>query len=89
MRNEGVPIPDLDPSWPDAMKVAVVVSREAPFEWRRFAHEVAAAVQPGGDWFDSRKNMQVTKARKAVTGQSSCIVMRMRSVVTCVWRTGS
>jgi GNAT superfamily N-acetyltransferase len=35
------------PPWPDSLKIAVVTSRDVP-RWRRFAHDVAAAVQPGG-----------------------------------------
>ena len=51
MRSVGVPIPALDPPWPDTQKIAVVTSRDAPPGWRRFAHEVAAAAQPGGHSF--------------------------------------
>jgi GNAT superfamily N-acetyltransferase len=51
MRSAGVPIPELDPPWPDALKIAVVSSLDATPQWRRFAHKVAAAVQPGGDSF--------------------------------------
>jgi hypothetical protein len=51
MRSTGVPIPALDPPWPDALTIAVVTSRDARLGWRRFAHEVAAAVQPGGHSF--------------------------------------
>ena len=51
MRSTGVPIPALDPPWPDALKIAVVTSRDARPGWHRFAHEVAAAVQPGGHSF--------------------------------------
>jgi GNAT superfamily N-acetyltransferase len=50
MRGIGVPIPTLDPPWPDGVKIAVVTSRDVP-QWRRFAHEVAAAAQPGGHSF--------------------------------------
>ena len=53
MRSAGVPIPALDPPWPDAQKIAVVSSRDAPLGWRRFAHEVASAAQPGGRSFPS------------------------------------
>jgi GNAT superfamily N-acetyltransferase len=51
MHNVGVLIPALDPPWPDALKIGVVKSQDAPIEWRRFAHEVAAVVQPGGHSF--------------------------------------
>jgi hypothetical protein len=50
MRGIGVPIPTLDPPWPDGVKIAVVTSRDVP-QWRRFAHEVAAAAQPVGHSF--------------------------------------
>jgi hypothetical protein len=53
MRSAGVLIPALDPPWPDALKIAVVTSSDVRLGWRRFAHEVAAAVQPGGDSFPS------------------------------------
>jgi hypothetical protein len=46
-----VPIPALDPPWPDDLKIAVVTSRDAPSGWRRLANEVAAAAQPGGHSF--------------------------------------
>jgi len=52
MHSNGVPVPTaLDPPWPDALKIAVVTSRDERPGWHRFAHEVAAAVQPGGDSF--------------------------------------
>ena len=51
MGSAGVPIPALDPPWPDALKIAVITSQDAPLGWRRFAHEVAAAAQPGGHSF--------------------------------------
>jgi GNAT superfamily N-acetyltransferase len=51
MRSVGVPIPALDPPWPDAQKIAVVTSRDTPLGWHRFAHEVAAVAQPGGHSF--------------------------------------
>ena len=51
MRSTGVPMPTLDPPWPDALKIAVVTSSDARLGWRRFAHEVADAVQPGGHSF--------------------------------------
>ncbi len=51
MRSNSVPVPDLDPAWPDGLKIAVVPSRDASAEWRRFAHEVATAAQPGGHSF--------------------------------------
>lgn len=41
--------PEPDPPWPHALKTAVVSSVGATLQWRRFAHEVAAIVQPGGD----------------------------------------
>jgi ribosomal protein S18 acetylase RimI-like enzyme len=47
----GVPIPDLDPRWPDDATVAVVTSGASPPGWRRLAHQVAAIVQPGGHSF--------------------------------------
>ena len=55
MRGVGVPIPALDPPWPDTQKVAVVTSRDAPPGWRRFTHEVAAAAQSGGHSFPSEE----------------------------------
>jgi ribosomal protein S18 acetylase RimI-like enzyme len=55
MRSGSVPVPALDPPWPDGLKVAVVTSRDAPLGWRRFAHEVAAAAQPGGHSFPFTK----------------------------------
>ena len=51
MRSVGVPIPTLEPPWPDRLKIAVISSVDAPPGWRRFAHEVAAAAQPGGHSF--------------------------------------
>jgi GNAT superfamily N-acetyltransferase len=51
MRSIGVPIPTLEPPWPDALKIAVITSRDARLGWQRLAHEVAAVVQPGGDSF--------------------------------------
>jgi GNAT superfamily N-acetyltransferase len=51
MRNTGIPIPARDLPWPDALKIAVVTSSDARLRWRRFAHEVAAAIQPGGHSF--------------------------------------
>jgi GNAT superfamily N-acetyltransferase len=56
MRSVGVPIPALDPPWPDSQQVAVVTSRDAPLGWRRFAHEVAAAAQPGGHSFPAERS---------------------------------
>jgi GNAT superfamily N-acetyltransferase len=51
MGSTGVPIPELDPPWPDALRIAVVSSIDATLQWRRFVHEVAAVVQSGGDSF--------------------------------------
>jgi hypothetical protein len=51
MRSAGVPIPALDPPWPDALKIAVVTARDAQPGWLRLAHEAATAVQPGGHSF--------------------------------------
>src|SRR5690348_10735502 len=51
MNSTGVPSPALNPPWPDALKIAVVTARDARLSWRRLAHEVAAAVQPGGHSF--------------------------------------
>jgi len=53
MRSVGIPIPALDPPWPDVQKIAVVTSRDAPLGWHGFAHEVAATAQPGGHSFPS------------------------------------
>jgi GNAT superfamily N-acetyltransferase len=55
MRSVGVPIPALDPPWPDARKIAVVNSQDAPLGWHMFAHEVAAAAQPGGHSFPAEQ----------------------------------
>jgi hypothetical protein len=51
MSSVSVPIPALDPPWPDDLKIAVVTAQDAPSGWRRLAHEVAAATQPGGHSF--------------------------------------
>jgi GNAT superfamily N-acetyltransferase len=51
MSSVSVPIPALDPPWPDDLKIAVVTAHDAPSGWRRLAHEVAAAAQPGGHSF--------------------------------------
>jgi len=32
MRSAGVPIPELDPPWPDALKIAVVSSIDAALQ---------------------------------------------------------
>jgi len=53
MRSVGIPIPALDPPWPDVQKIAMVTSRDAPLGWHEFAHEVAATAQPGGHSFPS------------------------------------
>jgi GNAT superfamily N-acetyltransferase len=55
MNSTGVPIPALDPPWPDDLKIAVVTSREAPPRWRKLAHEVATAAQHGGCSFPLRE----------------------------------
>jgi hypothetical protein len=47
MANSGVPIPDLDPAWPDELTIAVVTSGGSPRGWLRLAHQVTAVVQPG------------------------------------------
>ena len=51
MRRSGIPIPTLDPPWPEAVKIAVIISHEAPPGWLGLAHEVAAVAQPGGHSF--------------------------------------
>lgn len=51
MTSAGVQIPVLEPPWPDGLKIAVVTSDAGSFGWRRLAHEVAAAAQPGGHSF--------------------------------------
>lgn len=51
MSSVSVPIPALDPPWPDDLKIAVVTAQDAPSGWRRLAHEVAAVAQPGGHSF--------------------------------------
>lgn len=51
MNSTGVPIPALDPPWPSALTIAVVTSSDARPGWLRLAHDVAAAVQPGGHSF--------------------------------------
>lgn len=51
MRSSGIPVPALDPPWPEAQKIAVIASRDSPPGWLRLAHEVAAAAQPGGHSF--------------------------------------
>lgn len=52
MSSDSVPLPAaLDPPWPDDLQIAVITSRDAPAGWRRLAHEVAAAAQPGGHSF--------------------------------------
>jgi hypothetical protein len=51
VRSVGVPIPTLDPPWPESRTIAVVASRDAPLGWRRLAHEVSAQAQPGGHSF--------------------------------------
>lgn len=50
MSSIGVPIPVLDPPWPDDAVIMVVTSRAAP-GWRNLAHQAAAAAQPGGHSF--------------------------------------
>src|SRR6266704_2378234 len=62
MRSVGVLIPALDPPWPDSRQVAVVTSRDAPLGWCRFAHEVAAAAQPGGHSFPAAERSPVHDA---------------------------
>jgi GNAT superfamily N-acetyltransferase len=47
----GVPIPDLDPPWPDDVMIAVVTSDTSPPGWRGLARQAAAVVQPGGHSF--------------------------------------
>ena len=47
MAGAGVPIPVLEPSWPDDREIVVVASNTASPGWRRFAHEVAAVVHGG------------------------------------------
>ena len=42
MRGRGIPVPALDPPWPDAQKIAVITSRDAPPGWLGLAHEVVA-----------------------------------------------
>jgi hypothetical protein len=51
MRGGSIPIPSLDPPWPDSLRIAAVTSRGAPADWCRLAHEAAAAAQPGGHSF--------------------------------------
>jgi hypothetical protein len=51
MRRGCIPIPSLDPPWPDSLRIAVVTSRGAPADWRRLAHDAAAVAQPGGHSF--------------------------------------
>ena len=46
MTGTGVPIPALDPPWPDDQTIVVVASDTASPGWRRLAHEVATVVQP-------------------------------------------
>jgi hypothetical protein len=58
MISSGVPIPDLDPPWPDDLTIAVVSSGTSPFAWRRLAHQVAAVVQPGGHSFPLAQDAQ-------------------------------
>jgi hypothetical protein len=50
MIGNDVPIPVLEPPWPDDLTITVVTST-APPGWRGLAHEVAAAAQPGGHSF--------------------------------------
>lgn len=40
-------IPSLDSRGPDALKIAVVTSRNASLQWHRFTQELAAVGQPG------------------------------------------
>ena len=65
----GVPIPDLDPPWPDDATVAVVTSGASPPGWLRLAHQTAAIVQPGGHSFPLAEPAQDSRpdnlARKA------------------------
>jgi GNAT superfamily N-acetyltransferase len=51
MRSVGIPIPALDPPWPESGKIVMVTSRDAPLGWRRLAHAVAAEAQAGGHSF--------------------------------------
>jgi GNAT superfamily N-acetyltransferase len=46
-----VPIPSLDPPWPEGQEIAVVIAQAASPGWRRLAHDTAAAGQPGGHSF--------------------------------------
>jgi hypothetical protein len=48
MTGAGVPIPALEPPWPDDQEIVVVISDTASPGWRRLAHEMATVVQPGG-----------------------------------------
>lgn len=58
MISGGVPIPDLDPPWPDGQTIAVVISGASPSGWRELAHQVAAAVQPEGRSFPLAEHAQ-------------------------------
>lgn len=51
MARTGVPIPSLDPPWPEGQEIAVVIAQSASPEWRRLTHDAAAAAQPGGHSF--------------------------------------
>jgi hypothetical protein len=51
LRGTSVPIPELEPRWPDDLKIAVVTSNDARLGWRRLAHEVATAAQQTGHSF--------------------------------------
>lgn len=46
----GVPIPDLDPPWPD-VAIAVVTSSASAPGWRKLAHQATAVAQPEGHSF--------------------------------------
>jgi GNAT superfamily N-acetyltransferase len=51
MARTGVPIPTLDPPWPEGQEIAVVIAQAASPGWRRLTHDAAAAAQPGGHSF--------------------------------------
>jgi len=51
MAGTDVPIPGLDPTWPESREIAVVIAQAASPGWRRLAHDAAAAAQPGGHSF--------------------------------------
>jgi hypothetical protein len=51
MARTDVPIPRLDPPWPEGWEIAVVIAQAASPAWRRLTRDAAVAAQSGGHSF--------------------------------------